>query len=96
MWRHPPTELLVSAGTVCWSRQAFRCRGAVSDRPDSTKDHTDTVVRTEIGGISTRAVYDPLGTLNDKGIIIRRLQPTGRPSLYEHRIGDNLQHLIYA
>lgn len=41
-----------------------------------------------------RCPSDPLGTLNDKGIIIRRVQPAGSASRDEHRVGDNLQHLI--
>jgi Fe2+ or Zn2+ uptake regulation protein len=66
---------------------------AVSDRPHSTTDELDTVVRAEIGAISRQAVYDALGTLTDKGII-RRIQPAGSPARYEDRVGDNHHHLI--
>jgi Fur family transcriptional regulator, stress-responsive regulator len=66
---------------------------AVSDRPHSTADDIDKVVRAEIGAISRQAVYDALGTLTDKGIL-RRIQPAGSPARYENRVGDNHHHLI--
>jgi Fur family ferric uptake transcriptional regulator len=66
---------------------------AVSDRPHSTADDIDKVVRVEIGAISRQAVYDALGTLTDKGLL-RRIQPAGSPARYEDRVGDNHHHLI--
>jgi Fe2+ or Zn2+ uptake regulation protein len=66
---------------------------AVSERPHSTADDIDKVVRVEIGAISRQAVYDALGTLTDKGLL-RRIQPAGSPARYEDRVGDNHHHLI--
>ena len=66
---------------------------AVSDRPHSTADDIDKVVRAEIGAISRQAVYDALGTLTDKGLL-RRIQPAGSPARFEDRVGDNHHHLI--
>jgi len=66
---------------------------AVSDRPHSTADDIDKVVRAEIGAISRQAVYDALGTLADKGLL-RRIQPAGSPGRFESRVGDNHHHLI--
>ena len=66
---------------------------AVSDRPHSTADDIDTVVRAEIGAISRQAVYDALAVLTDKGLL-RRIQPAGSPARYEDRVGDNHHHLI--
>src|SRR4051812_1900805 len=66
---------------------------AVSDRPHSTADDIDKVVRAEIGAISRQAVYDALGTLTEKGVL-RRIQPAGSPARYEDRVGDNHHHLI--
>jgi Fe2+ or Zn2+ uptake regulation protein len=57
---------------------------AVTDRPHSTADDIDKVVRAEIGAISRQAVYDAL----------RRIQPAGSPARYENRVGDNHHHLI--
>lgn len=66
---------------------------AVSDRPHSTADDIDKVVRAEIGAISHQAVYDALGVMTDKGIL-RRIQPAGSPARYEDRVADNHHHLI--
>lgn len=66
---------------------------AVSDRPHSTADDIDKLVRAEIGAISRQAVYDALGVLTDKGLL-RRIQPAGSPARYEDRVGDNHHHLI--
>jgi Fur family ferric uptake transcriptional regulator len=66
---------------------------AVSDRPHSTADDIDKIVRAEIGAISRQAVYDALGALTGKGLL-RRIQPAGSPARYEDRVGDNHHHLI--
>jgi Fur family ferric uptake transcriptional regulator len=66
---------------------------AVCDRPHSTADDIDKVVRAEIGAISRQAVYDALSAFTDRGLI-RRIQPAGSPARYEGRVGDNHHHLI--
>jgi Fur family ferric uptake transcriptional regulator len=55
----------------------------------------DTVAeraRTELGALSTQAVYDALRALDTAGLV-RRLQPAGAPALYEMRVGDSHHHL---
>jgi Fur family ferric uptake transcriptional regulator len=66
---------------------------AVTDRPHSTADDIEKVVRAEIGAISRQAVYDVLAALTDKGLL-RRIQPAGSPTRYENRVDDNHHHLI--
>jgi Fur family ferric uptake transcriptional regulator len=66
---------------------------AVTDRPHSTADDIDKLVRADIGAISRQAVYDALAALTDKHIV-RRIQPAGSPARYEDRVGDNHHHLI--
>ena len=73
--------------------QRLAVLGAVSERPHSTADDIDKVVRAEIGAISRQAVYDALAALTDKGLV-RRIQPAGSPARYENRVGDNHHHLI--
>ncbi len=73
--------------------QRLAVLGAVSDRPHSTADDIDNLVRAEIGAISHQAVYNALGTLTDKGLL-RRIQPAASPARYESRVGDNHHHLI--
>ena len=75
------------------SAQRLAVLRAVSDRPHSTADDIDKVVRAEIGAISRQAVYDALGTFTDKGLL-RRIQPARSPARYEVRVGDNHHHLI--
>ncbi len=66
---------------------------AVADRPHSTADDIDSLVRAEIGAISRQAVYDALGTLTEKGVL-RRIQPAGSPARYENRVADNHHHVV--
>jgi Fur family ferric uptake transcriptional regulator len=66
---------------------------AVSERPHSTADEIEQVVRADLGTISRQAVYDALGALAEHRLV-RRIQPAGSPSRYEDRVGDNHHHLI--
>lgn len=66
---------------------------AVSDRPHSTADDVDKVVRAELGAVSRQAVYDSLGTLTDAGLL-RRIEPAGSSARYESRVGDNHHHVV--
>lgn len=49
--------------------------------------------RHKLGSLSRQAVYDNLNVLVEAGIL-RRIEPAGRPALYETRVGDNHHHLI--
>lgn len=49
--------------------------------------------RRRLGELSRQAVYDNLNALVAAGIV-RRIEPAGRPALYETRVGDNHHHLI--
>ena len=66
---------------------------AVARRPHITADAVAALVRTEIGTISLQSVYDALGLLVGEGLV-RRIQPSGSPALFEDRVGDNHHHLI--
>lgn len=66
---------------------------AVSERPHSTVDDIDTVVRAQLGAISRQAVYDSLGALTTAGLV-RRIAPAGSPARYEGRVDDNHHHLV--
>jgi Fur family ferric uptake transcriptional regulator len=50
-------------------------------------------VRGATDGVSTQAVYDCLEALTRAGLL-RRMEPAGRPALYETRVGDNHHHLV--
>lgn len=49
--------------------------------------------RRRFPALSRQAVYDNLNALVAAGIV-RRIEPAGRPALYETRVGDNHHHLI--
>ena len=49
--------------------------------------------RQKLVTLSRQAVYDNLNALVAAGIL-RRIEPAGRPALYETRVGDNHHHLI--
>jgi Fur family ferric uptake transcriptional regulator len=88
----PPDALLRRNGLQVTAQRLAVLR-AVSDRPHSTADDIERVVRAEIGVISMQTVYDTLGTLSEKGLL-RRIQPAGSPARYENRVGDHHHHLI--
>jgi len=63
-----------------------------------TLEHPDvdtiaSAVRSEIGAVSTQAVYDVLGSLARAGLA-RRIEPAGSPARYERRVGDNHHHVV--
>jgi Fur family transcriptional regulator, stress-responsive regulator len=66
---------------------------AVSAGPHATAEELTEIVRDKIGTISRQAVYDTLSALADKRLI-RRIQPTGSPTRFEDRVGDNHHHLV--
>ncbi|NIV59371.1 MAG: transcriptional repressor [Actinobacteria bacterium] len=87
-----PADLLRQNGLQVTAQRLAVLR-AVGDRPHGTADDVAEIVRSEIGAISRQAVYDALAVLVDKGLI-RRIQPAGSPTRYEHRVGDNHHHLV--
>jgi len=73
-------------------------RLAVLDVVEHEGKHRDaefivTAARERLPALSRQSVYDNLNTLVSKGIL-RRIEPAGRPALYETRVGDNHHHLI--
>jgi Fur family ferric uptake transcriptional regulator len=53
----------------------------------------EQAARQKLGSLSRQAVYDNLNAMVAAGIL-RRIEPAGRPALYETRVGDNHHHLI--
>ena len=88
-----PFDVLLRRHGMHVTAQRLAVLRAATDRPHSTADDIDKVVRAELGAISRQAVYDALGALTDKGLL-RRIQPAGSPARYEDRVGDNHHHLI--
>lgn len=73
-------------------------RIAVLEAVEQEGKHKDaefivTAARSRLSTLSRQAVYDNLNALV-KANLIRRIEPAGRPALYETRVADNHHHLI--
>ena len=77
---------------VTASQLAVHTALAVS-APNSSVDAVVSTVRERLGDGSAQTVYNVLRTFTDVGSV-RRLEPTGRPVLYELRVGDNYHHIV--
>jgi Fur family transcriptional regulator, stress-responsive regulator len=58
----------------------------------SVDDITEKV-RSRLGTVSQQAVYDVLAALTSAGLV-RRIEPAGRPALFECRVADNHHHVV--
>ncbi len=90
--RSDPSDLLHHHGLQVTPQRLAVLR-VVSASPHITADAVAEQARAELGAISRQAVYNALAVLVEKGLL-RRIQPTGSPTLYEDRVGDNHHHLI--
>jgi Fur family transcriptional regulator, stress-responsive regulator len=61
--------------------------------PHTNVDAVVIAVRERLGDGSAQTVYNVLRTLTDVGLV-RRIEPAGRPGLYELRTGDNHHHIV--
>lgn len=61
--------------------------------PHPSVDTIVSAVRERLGDGSAQTVYNVLRTFTDVGLV-RRIEPAGRPGLYELRVGDNHHHVV--
>ncbi|NLP83894.1 transcriptional repressor [Microbacterium sp. CFH 90308] len=66
---------------------------ALRTRPHSSADELFEVVARTVPGTSLQSVYNALGDFVDAGLV-RRIEPAGRPGLFELRVDDNHHHLV--
>ncbi len=66
---------------------------AISASPHATADHIFEIAGSDLGVISRQSVYDALSLLVASGLV-RRIQPSGSPALYEDRVNDNHHHIV--
>jgi Fe2+ or Zn2+ uptake regulation protein len=66
---------------------------ALQANPHADTDTLAEAARTELGAVSTQAVYDVLRALTDAGLA-RRIEPAGSPARFEIRVGDNHHHVV--
>ena len=75
------------------TKQRVAVMSALSAAPHAAADAVIRRVRTEVGQVSTQAVYDVLNVLTERRLV-RRIQPAGSTARYELRVGDNHHHLV--
>ena len=75
------------------TKQRLAVIAALAETPHSGADAVLQQVRSEVGQVSTQAVYDVLNALTRRGIV-RRIQPAGSSARYELRVGDNHHHVV--
>lgn len=61
--------------------------------PHASADEIYGRVRETVPGTSLQSVYNALGDFVDAGLV-RRIEPAGRPMLFELRVDDNHHHLV--
>ncbi|GAA1841708.1 Fur family transcriptional regulator [Microbacterium koreense] len=66
---------------------------ALRDKPHSSADAVYREVSTTVPQTSIQSVYNALGDFADAGLV-RRIEPAGRPGLFELRVDDNHHHVI--
>ena len=66
---------------------------ALSTHPHASADDLFGAVTRSVPGTSLQSVYNALADFVDAGLV-RRIEPAGRPGLYELRVDDNHHHLV--
>jgi Fe2+ or Zn2+ uptake regulation protein len=88
----PAGEALRSAGLrVTESRTAVYEALALS--PHASADDVFAALVERMPKTSRQSVYNALGDFAEAGIV-RRIEPAGRPMLFELRVSDNHHHLV--
>ena len=90
--RSPGRERLRAAGLRVTQPRVAVLHVVHAD-PHIAADQVTEQVRTELGAVSTQAVYDTLNTLTDHGIL-RRFEPAGSSMRFEIHTADNHHHLV--
>lgn len=85
-------ETLRSAGLrVTESRVAVY--EALRDLPHASADAVLAAIVDHLPRSSSQSVYNALGDFVDAGLV-RRIEPAGRPMLFELRVEDNHHHIV--
>ncbi|MFB8386215.1 Fur family transcriptional regulator [Microbacterium sp. NPDC055910] len=66
---------------------------ALRTHPHASADAIFQVVARTVPQTSLQSVYNALGDFAEAGLV-RRIEPAGRPGLFELRVGDNHHHLV--
>jgi Fur family ferric uptake transcriptional regulator len=91
-WLDPASVLRRAGLRVTASRLAV-LTALAAGAPHASVEGLVSAVRDHLGDGSAQTVYNVLRTFTDAGLV-RRIEPAGRPGLYELRVGDNHHHVI--
>src|SRR5918999_5976444 len=88
-----PAAALRRAGLRVTASRLAVLTALAGGAPHSSVDVVVGAVRERLGDGSAQTVYNVLRTFTDVGLV-RRIEPAGRPGLYELRVGDNHHHIV--
>ena len=88
-----PAAALRDAGLRVTASRLAVLTAVAAGAPHSSVDAVVSAVRDRLGDGSAQTVYNVLRALTDAGLV-RRIEPAGRPGLYELRVGDNHRRLV--
>ena len=88
----PAADALRAAGLrVTESRTAVY--EALAASPHASADDVFALIGERMPRTSRQSVYNALGDFADAGLV-RRIEPAGRPMLFELRVADNHHHMV--
>ena len=90
--REPAAALRRAGLRVTASRLAV-FTALAANAPHASVDAVVGAVRERLGDGSAQTVYNVLRTFTEVGLV-RRIEPAGRPGLYELRVADNHHHVV--
>lgn len=95
---HKPEPLIDAAAAIrAAGLRVTDSRSAVFEalraNPHASADDVFAAVSPELEHPSLQSVYNALNDFADAGLA-RRIEPAGRPQLFELRVGDNHHHLV--
>jgi Fur family ferric uptake transcriptional regulator len=88
-----PAATLRRAGLRVTASRLAVLSAVAAGAPHASVDAVASAVRDRLGDGSAQTVYNVLRALTDAGLV-RRIEPAGRPGLYELRVGDNHHHIV--
>ncbi len=87
------TEAHLRAGGLRVTATRTAVFGALAAHPHASADDVFDRIRSHLPGTSMQSVYNALGDFVAAGLA-RRIEPAGRPGMYELRVADNHHHMV--
>ena len=88
-----PAAALRRVGLRVTASRLAVLRALAAGAPHSSVDAVVSAVRERLGDGSAQTVYNVLRSFTDVGLV-RRIEPAGRPGLYDLCVSDNHHHSV--